>query len=136
MPVSDDDPATLVEIDTAVMVQLDSSAIGRLRLGRMNGLIRSEAVVREVVLIGEDADRIASLWRALRPAEEARCHTPQFGVRFLLDGEAMAEASLCWECNNAYGYAGTKELHFTFDASAPAAVLLLMQMRHVLGTGR
>jgi hypothetical protein len=83
-------------------------------------------------LTGLDAQRIAELWRRLPPAESARCHIPPYGLRFWRAGQKVVEVSLCWECNNAYGYAGDKALWFTFDAGAPVSVSLLMQLRHVL----
>ena len=87
---------------------------------------------REIKLTGPDAQRIADLWRQLEAAEPARCHMPPYGLRFWRAGKKVVEASLCWECNNAYGYLGRREIWFTFDAGAPVSVSLLMQLRHVL----
>jgi hypothetical protein len=134
MRANDYDPSTLSKVDAAAVVELaawarQSAPPG----GSIQDLIRS-AATREVMLTeSEDVERIADLWRVLRPAEQARCHMPRFGLRLFLGGTVVAEASLCWECNNAYGYAGSDAIAFTFDATAPAAVLLLIQVRHVLG---
>ena len=121
------DPADLTEIDAGDVVALDSSA----HVQGVREFIRL-ANVRETKLMGRDAQAIAELWRRLTPAEPARCHIPPYGLRFWLAGHKIVEASLCWECNNAYGYAGHTPVSFTFDATAPAAVSLLMQLRRVL----
>ncbi len=133
---SEYDPATLGEVDAVAVVELDASARRTAPPRLLSALVR-DAATREVSLTDpEDVERIASLWRALRPADEARCHIPRFGLRFFRDDGVVAEASLCWECNNAYGRVPSEPMRFTFDASAPAAVLLLMQVRHVLGVSK
>ena len=88
----------------------------------------------EVRLTEEDSERIAALWRALPAGEQARCHIPPYGLRFWLSGRKLIEASICWKCDNVYGYAGDAPLHFAFDSKAPVSVSLLMQCRHVLPT--
>jgi hypothetical protein len=47
-------------------------------------------------------------------------------VRFLANGAIVVQASICWQCNNIYGYGldGARELH-AFDASAAPAQELL-----------
>jgi hypothetical protein len=77
------------------------------------------------VLDATTAQRAAFLWRRLRPAEQYRCHTPPYGFRFLIDDRLVVEASLCWECNNAFGRDAHGDVHFTFDPSLPAALELL-----------
>ena len=116
------------------MVRLDASALGTGAVSSVHEFIRSGAVPGEIKLEGVDAERIASLWRQLPPGEPARCHIPPYGLRFWQAGKKVIEASLCWECNNAYGYSGRQTLWFTFDAKAPVSVALLMQLRHVLPT--
>lgn len=78
-----------------------------------------------VVVGGRDAQRAAELWRALPPGEQARCHVPSYGLRFFFSGVLVVEASVCWECNNAFGRDPDGEIHFEFDATAPTARELL-----------
>ena len=74
---------------------------------------------------GQQAQEIASLWRELPQAMQARCHVPKFGLRFYSTEEWLLEAAVCWECNNVYGRTPSGNFHFEFDAtSTPAAALL------------
>jgi hypothetical protein len=127
MPLRQHDPSTLGRIDAVDVVALNASA----SVGSVNEFIRS-AVVGEIRLTDVDAERIAVLWRALPPSEQARCHIPPYGLRFWLAGQKVIEASLCWECDNVYGYAADETMHFSFDSKAPVSVSLLMQCRHIL----
>lgn len=128
MSIHDHAPSTLGRIDAVDVVALDPSAARR----GMHEFMRSRAVLREHRLTGADAEQIAALWRALPSGEQARCHIPPYGLRFWLGGQKLLEASLCWECNNVFGYAAGEKLHFSFDSKAPVSMSLLMQCRHVL----
>jgi hypothetical protein len=128
MPIRHHDPSTLGRIDAVDVVALDSSV----PVGGVNEFIRSRAVAGEIRLTDVDAEHIAALWRSLPSGEQARCHIPPYGLRFWLAGRKVLEASICWECDNVYGYAGDETLHFPFDSKAPVSVSLLMQCRHVL----
>jgi len=121
-------PSTLGRIDAVDVVAFDPRA----RVGGVSEFIRSSGVLGEVRLTDVDAERIAALWRKLPSGEQARCHNPPFGLRFWLFGEKLLEASICWECDNVYGYAGDEMLHFEFDARAPVSESLLEQCRQVL----
>jgi len=132
MPSLPYDPATLGSVDRVDVLAISADA----RVGSVNDFVRSD-VVRGVVSLIErqDVERMAALWRALPSGEQARCHTPPFGLRFWLAGQKLLDASICWDCNNVYGYVGNQPLHFAFNAKAPVSVSLLMQCRHVLRPG-
>jgi hypothetical protein len=122
------DPATLGDVDRIDVVAISADT----PVGSVNDFVRSEAVEGEVRLTDStDVERIASLWRALPSGEQARCHAPPFGLRFWLAGKKLLEASICWDCDNVYGYVDNQPLHFAFDSKAPVSVSLLMQCRHM-----
>jgi len=123
MLIPDYAPSTLGRIDAVDVIALDRSV----RVGSVTEYIRASGVLGEVRVTGVDAERIAALWRALPPGEQARCHNPPYGLRFWLSGEKLLEASICWECDNVYGYVGEEMLHFEFDSKAPASRSLLRQ---------
>ena len=126
------DPATLGAVDRVDVVGISGDA----NVGDVYDFIRSGAVTGEVSLVGADVERMAALWRGLPPGEQARCHIPPFGLRFWRDGKKLIEASICWECNNVYGYVGRQPVHFAFDANAPVSVSLLTQCRQVIRVDR
>ena len=78
-----------------------------------------------VTLSDSDVQVVAKLWRSLPGGAQDRCHIPTYGIRFLRSGAAILEASVCWECNNAFGHDTAGEIHFEFDASAAVAQQLL-----------
>jgi hypothetical protein len=126
------DPSTLGSVDRIDVVAISRDA----RVGSVNGFLQSDAVTSEVSLVDrEDVERVAALWRSLPAGEQARCHTPPFGLRFWLADRKVLQASICWDCNNVYGYVGTLPIYFPFDAKAPVSVSLLMQCRHVFRAG-
>ena len=88
---------------------------------------------RSVRATGPEATRIAALWRDLPPGEEARCHTPPFGLRFYFGRRLVCEASICWQCNNIFGNAGDEELFFAFDGSHPTSRELLAACEQLIG---
>ena len=62
-----------------------------------------------------------------------RCHMPPFGLRFYSAGDVIAQASICWECNNIYGEVKGRKLYYGFDASQAASRELLALAERVIG---
>ena len=93
------------------------------------------AGVPRVTVRGAAAARIADLWRRLPPGEQARCHVPPFGLRFVAGGEVVCQASVCWTCNNLYGDAGGDSIHYSFDAGDEVSRALLAELRHATEAG-
>lgn len=83
-----------------------------------------------VVVQGDEAQRIAELWRSLPPGNQARCHIPPYALRFHSGDVVVCEASICWECNNIHGAAEGSDLFYEFDAKAPASQALLAACGH------
>jgi hypothetical protein len=117
------DPATLDQIDA-----VDIVALRALDIDRRPAAARLFGGLHEIQLEGSAADEIASLWRELPRGESMRCHVPPYRLRFRVKGTVVVEASLCWECNNAYGSLGTQPIHFAFDAEAPVSRRLLERL--------
>lgn len=113
-------PSALTEIDAALVFDLRG-----LEADRADEFPRLFRHARSAWVGGGEAQRIADLWRPLPPGDQGRCHTPPYGIGFLLDDVAVAEASLCWECNNAFGQTPAGPLFFAFDASSERARMLL-----------
>src|SRR5947209_5250192 len=84
-----------------------------------------------VTVEGATALRIAQLWRDLPPGEEARCHIPPFGLRFVADGRVVCEGSICWECNNIYGDVGRVPFGYESDAGAVGSQALLEELLRI-----
>jgi hypothetical protein len=76
-------------------------------------------------LDGDEAQRIAELWRNLSAGEQSRCHIPPFGLRFIQGGVVICQASVCWRCDSIYGASEGKRFGFAFDASAAESQELL-----------
>ncbi|MDP3238062.1 MAG: hypothetical protein Q8N26_35045 [Myxococcales bacterium] len=82
---------------------------------------------------GSAAKTIAALWRSLPAGSQARCHDPPFGLRFFLGDKLVAEASLCWMCNNVVGGTWEGTFWFEFDGEAPGSLELLAALRTEIG---
>ncbi len=83
-------------------------------------------------LADDEAERVISLFRALKGGVSARCHMPPWGVAFYEREEFLFTATLCYACSNAYVYtAEGKELR-AFDPGAPEAVELRSLLEHYL----
>jgi hypothetical protein len=113
-------PSELAPIDEVQVVPLQNVAPGAVNSFMDRACDRPCAVLRESA-----ACKVAALWRELPPGEQARCHIPPLGVRFLREGRLVLEASVCWKCNNIFGSDSMGKVHCKFDASAPASQALL-----------
>lgn len=94
------------------------------------------AAARETVGVrmhGNEASALTALWSALPVAEQARCHTPPFGLRFFDVTGLVCEASLCWRCNNTFGRSGDKRFSAEFDGSSKPARDLLAACERATG---
>jgi hypothetical protein len=80
---------------------------------------------------GVQALQIATLWRRLSSGEEDRCHIPPFGLRFHAGGNLILQVSVCWGCNNIYGYRGDRKIHLRFEATSSDARELLSLLKQV-----
>jgi hypothetical protein len=53
------------------------------------------------IVEGDEARRIASLWRTQRYLTyTASCHLPAYAIKFYSSGKVLVYASLCWDCDN------------------------------------
>jgi hypothetical protein len=127
-PVQPYSPASLPPVTSVDVVVIDSGAA----VSRVDDFIRV-AAIRSVSLAGEAAQAIASLWRQLPPAQQARCHIPPYGLRFRVGSGLVCEASICWQCNNIYGQASGEALLYQFDAESPVSMRLLTAIRRAVG---
>lgn len=88
--------------------------------------------LRSVKIVGEAADEIWQRWTQLPDGQPARCHTPQFGVRFFQNAQTTLQASICWECNNIFINCGGSFSSYNFNARAPISRDLLNLVEHHL----
>ncbi len=123
-------PSSLPTIDAVEIVDLRGVRVNHRVVDEYMANARAAPTWR---LDGSDAQRIATLWRSLPAGEQARCHIPPFGFRFFAAGHVVAEASVCWQCNNLSGTAGDRRLFFEFDSSAPPARELLAAAERATG---
>ncbi len=79
----------------------------------------------------DDAMSIVDIFRQLPSGEQARCHVPTFGLRFLAGEKAICRVSICWRCNNIYGDQEGSPIHFGFDARAGVSQKLLAKLRAI-----
>jgi hypothetical protein len=111
-------PVDLAEIDLVEVVDLRGRGLDW-------DFVQAVAGVAGIVLSQAESRRAAELFRALPDAEQARCHTPPYVVRFLVQSNRVAEFSMCWECANAHGMWRGEPAFFTFDAKSAEARALL-----------
>lgn len=86
-----------------------------------------------VRVTGDVAQTIALLWRNLPTGSWMRCHVPRVGFRFWADDTLVAQASVCWYCNNIHGQNNGQETMAAFDGNSTAAQELLTMARQVTG---
>jgi hypothetical protein len=121
-------PDSLPEIDSVELVDLED-----VEPQSVAGYMSAATTAPSVRVTGNTAQKIAALWRSLPPGEPARCHIPPFGLRFFLREKLLAEASICWECNNVFGGTWDGDFSFEFDGEAPSSRELLAAIRAEIG---
>jgi hypothetical protein len=126
--LSDYLPASLPLISTIEVVVLRG-----LNPSRVSEYMQAAATCPFITVSGAAADRIAELWRCLPQGNQARCHTPPFGLRFYSGEQVICQASVCWECNNIFGDFSGKPLHYEFDAEATPSKQLFAEIQKVVG---
>jgi hypothetical protein len=100
-------PASLCSITSVEVVSLKG-----IDFDEVEDYMADGSDVPSVMLYGEDAQRIADLWRSLPAGQQSRCHDPPFGLRFFSGKQVICEASICWECNNILGKLESEPLHY------------------------
>lgn len=120
-------PSQLGSIDEVDVVDLRGAGAGDV------GKYMEIADRPSVTVKGPKAEEIAELFRALPKGDQARCHTPPFGLRFRRGRKVVTEASICWECDNIFGTVGKGDLHYEFDAGAEPSKKLLALLKDVHG---
>lgn len=120
-------PASLPEITSVEVVSLK-----RIVADRADLYMAAAADAPRIILDGNDAQRIATLWRALPPGEQARCHCPPYGLRFLSANEVLCSASVCWACNNIFGEMLSEQFHYGLDGEHVLSVELLEMLQQAL----
>lgn len=123
-------PLELPDVDTVDVYGLRGSDPPR-----VGEFMRHLARCAWVRLDGEGAAAVAGLYRQLPGGETMRCHTPPFGLRFWSNGELITEASLCWECNNAFGFRAGERIAFDFEGQSDIAQVLLTLLRRTMREG-
>lgn len=88
-------------------------------------------VVGNTMLHGNDATKVATLWRSLRRGRgfSAMCHDPVYALRFRQHGKMIFETSICWKCHNytiPIGF-GTTEYGFDADRGDAQQLFTLLQ---------
>ena len=87
---------------------------------------------------GPDAERIATLYRALKPRENPvrdkdgrmsyisgpNCHAPPFAYRFYSGDKLLYNTSICWGCQNIIVGPDGKRHYFYFQTKTKEAVEL------------
>lgn len=120
-------PAMLPPITTVEVVDLSG-----IDADRVDQYMQNAVSAPSVTLQGDAAQRVASLWRALPPGEQSRCHSPPYGFRFRSGERLVCEASVCWKCDNIFGTSEGRPIHFEFDATQPVSQDLLTEARRAI----
>lgn len=80
------------------------------------------------------AKYIAKVWRALPRGSSTRCHTPPIGIRFFNGESLICEASICWRCENIFGYDSGKPISYCFSSQSTAGQELFLAVQELIGT--
>ena len=89
-------------------------------------------VLGHVVLHGDDATKVANLWRSLRRGRgySAMCHDPVYALRFRQRGKVLFETTICWKCHNytiPIGWFGRTEYGFDSNREDAQTLFTLLQ---------
>ncbi len=110
--------------------EIEVMALGEEDLSAPNGpeRVANYAIAGRTVLRGEEAEKVATLWRGLFRARgfSAMCHKPGYALRFRQRGKLLFETTVCWECHNytiPVGIFG--RIEYGFDATRKDALSLL-----------
>jgi hypothetical protein len=80
-------------------------------------------------LRGEEARPLLDLVNQFEPAEQERCHLPRYSLVFWGPNHPVAEAALCFQCNNGRTRIASELGWINFDGKAAPATELLEWMK-------
>lgn len=78
---------------------------------------------------GAEAAALWTLFVNLPDGEQMRCFVPAYGLRAYGDGHVLAEAAICFKCNNGVTSIDGRKDSFKFDSTSQAAQDLLVRLR-------
>lgn len=120
-------PSSLPEVSSVEVVALQG--VSEKHVGQYMDAADDAPCLR---LTGNAAKRLAEVWRLLPPGNQARCHLPRIGIRFLSDVKVVCQASICWECHNIFGDVKGSHFCYEFDADAKPSQTLLAEIRELI----
>lgn len=98
---------------------------------------KEDAAGARCIRVGNAASReIIDLFARLPDGEQARCHIPTYGFRFLRGEKCVRWVSVCWECNNMHGDWNGKSLSYEFDGAAAVSRELLKRVQLLMDDPR
>ena len=121
-------PRQLGRITTVEIISLKGVLLNDRR-----GYMELAESIAGIPIGGEEAIRLASLFRSLPDGEPYRCHLPSYGLRFLDGSKRICEAAICWTSNNISGRVGTEEFWYNFDAQEEPSKALLCEIKRLVG---
>ena len=75
--------------------------------------------VKSVTINGKEAERFASVWRALNSGEGAGCFAPTYTVRFFPNQQLLVGSTVCFHCHNLRLPGGSINGIYSFDGEGP-----------------
>ena len=126
----------LQEVTGIEVLSLSSTAVVTTSTFFQTGKAWRFAVLYRSKVTALQCQMILQVWSRLPPGEEARCHTPEIGLRFLKGEEEVMRAALCFTCNNISIRTAAGDEWLAFDAEAGSSRSLLRQLHSHLQAGQ
>jgi hypothetical protein len=121
-------PASLPAFDGVEVVSLQEVASDR-----DHGYMPAAVDAPGVRLSAEEVLQVRSGLQSLPVGRTLRCHRPLVGARLLRDQKLVAQLSICWRCNNLFGWVGEQPVHYAFDRASVGARRLNVLLNQAVG---
>ena len=122
------DPGSLPDVTALEIVDLR-----RIDANRAGEYMNDAADAPAIKCDGHLAKDIANIWRALPAGDSIRCHTPVVGIRFFDGASLICEASVCFQCENIFGYFQRAPIIYRFNPRSNQGRELFLLLKGIVG---
>ena len=83
-------------------------------------------------LLGDEAERFATMWRRLKRGPGAGCFVPAYNIRFFSNESLVLDTQVCFGCDNITLPDGVSNKQWGFDGRGPEGQALLAVLKFLL----
>ena len=107
-------------------------AVTKIELHRITKHDGQVQILSSKILLDDEAEQFAKLWRRLKRGSGAGCFVPAYNVKFYSGKSLVLDTEVCFGCDNLTLPNGASSTQWDFDGSGPEGRALLSALKTLL----